>query len=81
MLPDTGASTNITSGRIRPSVSLIRVVSVTPIVPICAHTAPGANASAAPPMKMTECAASAVGSMVITTLASRLVSTPSVDQF
>jgi hypothetical protein len=40
---------------------------VTPIVPICAHTAPWANACAAPSPKITDSTTSAVGSMVITT--------------
>jgi hypothetical protein len=70
LLPDTGASTNMTSGLSWPSLLAISMVSVTPIVPICAHTAPGANASATPPSKTTEVTTPAVGSIVITTRAS-----------
>jgi precorrin-4 methylase len=48
-------------------------VAARPIVPICAHTAPSANAAAAA-VKTTEFTTSAVGSMVITTRASRTAS-------
>jgi hypothetical protein len=40
LLPDTGASTNNTSGRCCLTVSSSPAVASTPIVPICAHTAP-----------------------------------------
>ena len=49
------------------------VVAVTPMVPICAHTAPGANGGR-PPANSTDSTASASGSMVITTRASRIAS-------
>jgi len=52
----------------------MRRVASTPIVPICAHTQPSANAPATPPSKMTDSTASAVGSIVITTPASRTAS-------
>ena len=74
LLPDTGASTNITSGRSCRSVSSNPVVAESPIVPICAHTAPGANAAARPCGNITMSTASAVGSMVITTRASLVAS-------
>jgi hypothetical protein len=45
------------------------LVPVTPIVPIWAHTAPSASASATPPSSITEVTTSAVGSIVITTRA------------
>ena len=45
------------------------------MVPICAHTAPWASALATPPSKITEVTTAAVGSMVITTCASRTAST------
>src|SRR5580692_2004284 len=64
----------MTPGRRAASWSLIRRVASTPIVPICAHTHPSANASATWPSKMTDSTASAVGSIVITTLASRTAS-------
>ena len=70
LLPDTGASTNMTSGRSSPSRLPISVVSARPIVPICAHTAPAGSASATPLSKITEVTTSAVGSIVITTCAS-----------
>ncbi|HEY2078323.1 MAG TPA: hypothetical protein VGH53_18485 [Streptosporangiaceae bacterium] len=68
LLPDTGASTNDTSGRTLRSRSATSMVAGTPIVPICAHTAPLANAVAGP-LNMTDDTASAVGSIVITTSA------------
>jgi hypothetical protein len=74
LLPDTGASTNMTPGRCAASRSLIRRIASTPIVPICAHTHPAANAPATPPSKMTDSTAPAVGSIVITTPASRTAS-------
>jgi len=74
LLPDTGASTNITSGRIAASLAAILVVSSMPIVPICAHTASGANASATWPPKMTDSVISAVGSIVMIARASRTAS-------
>src|ERR1700733_985996 len=52
----------------------MRLVASTPIVPICAHTDPSANASATRPSKMTDSTAAAVGSIVITTPASRTAS-------
>jgi hypothetical protein len=52
----------------------MRRVDSTPIVPICAHTHPSGNASATPPSKITDSTASAVGSIVITTSASRTAS-------
>ena len=71
LLPETGASTNVTPGRTAASRSRKPRVAWTPIVPICAHTLPSANAAATPPSKMTDSTAAAVGSMVITTSASR----------
>ena len=69
LLPDTGASTNMTPGRSSPSRAAVSAVAVTPMVPICAQTAPSAKASAAPPANITDLTTSAVGSMVITTWA------------
>ena len=74
LLPETGASTNVTSGRATASRSRKSRVAWTPIVPICAHTLPSANAATTPPSKMTDSTAAAVGSMVITTSASRTAS-------
>jgi hypothetical protein len=73
LLPDTGASTNVTSGRTRPSRLASPVVAVTPMVPICAHTAPGANGGR-PSANSADSTTSASGSMVITTRASRIAS-------
>ena len=70
LLPDTGASTNSASGRSLASCPAIRSVGSIPIVPICAHTACGANDSATRPSKMTDSTTAAVGSIVITTRAS-----------
>src|SRR6202453_3347552 len=73
LLPDTGASTNVTSGRTRPSRAASPAVALTPIVPICTHTAPGANGGG-PPANITDSTTSASGSMVITTWASLIAS-------
>src|SRR3984885_316901 len=73
LLPDTGASTNVTSGRTRPSRAASPAVALTPIVPICAHAAPGANGGGAP-ANITDSTMSASGSMVITTWASLIAS-------
>ncbi len=73
LLPDTGASTNMTSGRTRLSRAASPVVAVTPMVPICDHTAPGANGGR-PSANITDSTASASGSMVITTRAARIAS-------
>ena len=67
LLPETGASTNVTPGRAAASRSLKPRVASTPIVPICAHTLPSANAAATSASKMTDSTAAAVGSIVITT--------------
>ena len=74
LLPDTGASTNMMSGRSSPIRLPISAVSARPIVPICAHTASWASALATPLSKITEVTTSAVGSIVITTCASRTAS-------
>ncbi len=74
LLPDTGASTNSTSGRILASRAPASIVASTPIVPICTQTAPSVNPSTTPPLRTTESTTAAVGSMVITTLASRTAS-------
>jgi hypothetical protein len=70
-VPETGASTNSTSGRILCTCIARLSVATTPIVPICAQTAPWASASRTPPSSMTELTMSAVGSIVMTTFASR----------
>jgi hypothetical protein len=74
LLPDTGASTNSRSGWISASRAPVCSVASTPIVPICAHTAPGANASATWSPNITDSTTAAVGSVVIATLASRTAS-------
>ena len=74
LLPETGASTNVTPGRAAASRSRKPRVASTPIVPICAHTLPSASAAATPPSKMTDSTAAAVGSMVMTTSAPRTAS-------
>jgi len=53
----------MTPGRSTASRSLVRTVASTPIVPICAHTQPSANAPATPSSKITDSTASAVGSI------------------
>src|ERR1700684_4485215 len=73
LLPDTGASTNVTSGRTRPSRAASPAVALTPSVPIGTHTAPGANGGG-PPANITDSTTSASGSMVITTWASLIAS-------
>ena len=45
------------------------MVASTPIVPICAHTAPSGSRCATPSPNITDCTAAAVGSIVITTSA------------
>ena len=81
LLLETGASTNITSGRSRPRRTPISIVAVTPIEPICARTAPAANASTTLPPNSTESTTSAVGSIVIATLASRTASRRMAESF
>src|SRR5215469_318272 len=74
LVPETGASTNITSGRTLLTCSARLSVAVTPIVPICAHAAPWLNASTTWPSTITVVTTSAVGSIVMTTSASRTAS-------
>jgi hypothetical protein len=76
LLPETGASTKSTSGRTLRRWRATPSVSATPMVPICAQTAPFAmDSTTLPPENITELTASAVGSIVMTTRASRTAST------
>ena len=73
-LPDTGASTNTTSGLRRATSAARRSVASTPMVPICAQVALGRNASSVPSRNMTSATAPALGSMVTTTSAAATAS-------
>ena len=66
-VPDTGASTNRTSGRCPAARAASRAVASTPMVAICAHTADGRIAASAPWPKATSSTAAASATMVITT--------------
>src|SRR6266568_1253315 len=71
LLPDTGASRKITSGRSLPTMAATRSVPATPIVLIWAQIAPGARAASMPWSRATEMTASASVTIVTTTAARR----------
>jgi hypothetical protein len=48
LLPDTGASSRVTSGRSAATMAATRSMPATPMVLICAQTAPGASAASMP---------------------------------
>ena len=68
-VPETGASTNRTSGRMPAAVAASCCVACTPMVPIWAQIASGASAWSMPWPTATEVAAAASDSIVITTSA------------
>ena len=66
-VPDTGASTNITSGRCAATTPASSSVAATPMVPICAQTAPGAIAASMPASSAADRVAAAPDRIVMTT--------------
>src|SRR5580704_8262756 len=68
-VPDTGASTNSTSGRLLLAVAASSSVARGPMVPICTHAAPGRSAASTPLPSVTAETVPASGSIVMTTSA------------
>ena len=74
LLPDTGASRSVTSGRWSSTRAATRSIPATPIVLICAQIAPGASAASMPWSRAIEMTASASVTMVMTIAALRAAS-------
>ena len=74
LLPETGASTTITSGRSRSTMAMTSLIPARPIVAIWTQIAPGARAVSIPWSRATEMTASASGTIVTTIPARRAAS-------
>jgi len=74
LLPDTGASSSVTSGRPAAAMAATRSMPATPMVLICTQTAPGASAASMPWPRAIETTASVSVTIVTTTAACRAAS-------
>ena len=74
LLPETGASTSVMSGRSCSTSAATRSMPATPIVLICTQIDPGASAASIPSSRAVAMTASASGTMVTTIAARRAAS-------